>query len=341
MGAISYGSWCAGSPTPTNSPPTILQPAEGAVAGQPTVLRGRTSRENRHRHKVTVDSTGQGRVEMEQAPLALVDRAKGGRQDRLPPRPRRRNAVGPRAHLRHAQFSRPHRPARRQGRQRGRRMDLPQLHRRAEPWAATFAFQDISEEAFTEESIPQWPARRNEHRVFSAPTKAIIEKGRAGQPERPKPQDRQEGGSAGLRRQGLTSSTCSPFPANCRRPRGRKSICSRTSWTTANWRSGCNAWRRSSILGPVPGRPVPPRRRRLLRDELRQGLCRNLAADGGGHRFGCDVQHVLERPGRHARHLGGACRRLLQRLHVPPGHRTNLRRRTVRVDHPAWSPNRT
>ena len=43
-----------------------LPPVEGAVAGQPAELRGRTSRVHHHRHKVLIDREGHGHVEMEQ-----------------------------------------------------------------------------------------------------------------------------------------------------------------------------------------------------------------------------------------------------------------------------------
>jgi hypothetical protein len=43
-----------------------LRPMEGAEAGQPAELRGRTSFVHRHRHKVLIDREGQGHVEMEQ-----------------------------------------------------------------------------------------------------------------------------------------------------------------------------------------------------------------------------------------------------------------------------------
>jgi len=43
-----------------------LEPIKGAVAGQPVGFQGRTSRVHGHRHKVFINSSGKGRVEVEQ-----------------------------------------------------------------------------------------------------------------------------------------------------------------------------------------------------------------------------------------------------------------------------------
>jgi ABC-type transport system involved in multi-copper enzyme maturation permease subunit len=43
-----------------------LHAVEGGVAGKKATLQGRTSRVHQHRHKVTIDANGKGRVEMEQ-----------------------------------------------------------------------------------------------------------------------------------------------------------------------------------------------------------------------------------------------------------------------------------
>ena len=59
---------------------------------------------------------------------------KSGGKTSLSSGPARRDARGPRAHLRQALFSRPQRQARREGRQRRRRMDLSQLSSKAARW---------------------------------------------------------------------------------------------------------------------------------------------------------------------------------------------------------------
>jgi hypothetical protein len=43
-----------------------LRPVQSAAAGEPTGMQGSTSRANRHSHKVIIDPSGQGHVEMEQ-----------------------------------------------------------------------------------------------------------------------------------------------------------------------------------------------------------------------------------------------------------------------------------
>jgi hypothetical protein len=51
-----------------------LHPAEGSIAGEAAALEGLTSRVHQHRHKVTIDPTGQGHVAMEQGhwhPMAM------------------------------------------------------------------------------------------------------------------------------------------------------------------------------------------------------------------------------------------------------------------------------
>jgi hypothetical protein len=67
MGVISYVFVLRGLSHTHELVAADLQPVEGAAPGQMAALRGRTSRANGHRHKVTVNpSTQQGRVEMEQ-----------------------------------------------------------------------------------------------------------------------------------------------------------------------------------------------------------------------------------------------------------------------------------
>ena len=170
--------------------------------------------------------------------------------------------------------------------------------------------------------------------------KGNIEKGVLGSLTVRNPADRQEGGSADLRVEGVRIDVQydPPRAADSRRKEARplqRHRRRRPGGDLAAMR------RAAAVLRRRPGRHVPPRPRRLLRAELRQGLFRHLAANGAGDRPGGDVQHVPQRAGGHVGHVGSAARRLLQRLHVPPGHRPNLRRRTVRVDHPHPHASRT
>ena len=87
-----------------------------------------------------------------------------------------------------------------------------------------------------------------------------------------------------------------------------------------------------------PGRRLPPRPRRLVRAELRQGLRRHLAADGAGDGAGRDVQHVPQRAGGPAGHAGRRGRRPVQRLHGRAGLGQGDRRRAVRVAYPHRHP---
>ena len=95
MGAISYVFVERGLAHTHQLTADDLQPVEGAVAGQPAVLRGRTSRVHQHRHKVAIDPTGQGRVEMEQGHWHALTVREGRRQDDLSTRPGRRACCWP------------------------------------------------------------------------------------------------------------------------------------------------------------------------------------------------------------------------------------------------------
>lgn len=78
MGTISYVFVQRGLDHTHEITADDLKPIEGAAAGQPTILRGRTSRENEHRHKVTIDSNGKGQVQMEQGHWHAIDVQKDG-----------------------------------------------------------------------------------------------------------------------------------------------------------------------------------------------------------------------------------------------------------------------
>ena len=65
MGTISYGFVVRGLAHTHQLTADDLQPAEALVPDQPPVLRGYTSRNNGHRHKVSVAADGQGIVELE------------------------------------------------------------------------------------------------------------------------------------------------------------------------------------------------------------------------------------------------------------------------------------
>ncbi len=106
MGAISYGFVVRGLAHTHQLNADDLQPAEAAAAGQPAVLRGYTSRDNGHRHKVTVELGRPRPSSRWRRALALVDHGKAGRQDDLPCWSRRRDVDGPRARLREARVSR-------------------------------------------------------------------------------------------------------------------------------------------------------------------------------------------------------------------------------------------
>ncbi len=78
MGAISYAFVERGLAHTHQLTAEDLQPVEG----EPAALRGRTSRVHQHSHKATVDSEGQGHVEMEQRhwhSLTVQKAATGGR----------------------------------------------------------------------------------------------------------------------------------------------------------------------------------------------------------------------------------------------------------------------
>jgi len=62
-----------------------LHTVEGSVAGQPAALEGQSSRVHQHRHKVTIDATGKGRVEMEQRHWHEVTKQKDGSYRLGPP----------------------------------------------------------------------------------------------------------------------------------------------------------------------------------------------------------------------------------------------------------------
>ena len=66
MGAISYVFVVRGLAHTHELTAEDLRPVEGSVDGQPVELRGSTSRVHQHRHKVTIDTEGQGHVAMEQ-----------------------------------------------------------------------------------------------------------------------------------------------------------------------------------------------------------------------------------------------------------------------------------
>jgi len=66
MGVISYAFVVRGLTHTHELTTADLQPVEGAAADRPHALEGRTSQVHRHRHKVTVNSSGVGRVETEQ-----------------------------------------------------------------------------------------------------------------------------------------------------------------------------------------------------------------------------------------------------------------------------------
>ena len=327
-------SWNAGLAHTHQLTADDLHPVEGSVAGQPAVLEGRTSRVHQHRHKVIIEPNGQGHVEMEQGHWHELTVQQGGRQDHLSPRSAGRHAAGPRARLRQAHLPRPHRQANREGRQRGRRMEVPQLTSRAGRLAAcVWTFDGITEEAF-----PNGLPVEMSIEVFRT-YKGDIEKGVPGSLSVRKPgSGREAGGSADLRVEGVHDRHAVHPPPVSQIPTARSTTCSRTSSTTARSEIWLQCVDAAAVLWRRAGRPVPPRPRRLLRAELRQGILRHLAADDVGDRVGRDVQHVPQRPGGHAGHLGGAAGRVLQRLHVPPGHRPDLRRRAVRVAHPPVDP---
>jgi hypothetical protein len=66
MGAVNYVFVQRGLAHSHELTADNLHPIEGAVAGKAATLEGRTSRVHQHRHKVTIDPTGKGHVEMEQ-----------------------------------------------------------------------------------------------------------------------------------------------------------------------------------------------------------------------------------------------------------------------------------
>lgn len=78
MGSISYVFVERGLSHTHQLTADDLKPAEGVAAGQPAILRGRTSRDNQHRHKVTIDTKGNGHVEMEQGHIHSIDVQKEG-----------------------------------------------------------------------------------------------------------------------------------------------------------------------------------------------------------------------------------------------------------------------
>jgi len=79
MGAISYVFVDRGLAHTHEITSDDLQPID-AAAGQASVLQGRTSRVHQHRHKVTIDPDGRGRVEMEQGHWHPIDVRKDGDQ---------------------------------------------------------------------------------------------------------------------------------------------------------------------------------------------------------------------------------------------------------------------
>lgn len=66
MGLISYVFVVRGLAHTHQLTADDLQPIEGSVAGEPVTLQGKTSRVHQHRHKVTIEPSGEGVVDVEQ-----------------------------------------------------------------------------------------------------------------------------------------------------------------------------------------------------------------------------------------------------------------------------------
>ncbi len=78
MGLISYVFVVRGLAHTHELAAADLEPIKGGVAGQPAGLEGRTSRVHGHRHKVTINPAGKGRVEMEQRHWHSLEVQKNG-----------------------------------------------------------------------------------------------------------------------------------------------------------------------------------------------------------------------------------------------------------------------
>ena len=80
MGVISYGFVVRGLAHTHEVELSSLKPAEAGVHGRPGGLEGRTTEVNKHRHHVTIDASGRGRVEPEQGHThALITAKENGR----------------------------------------------------------------------------------------------------------------------------------------------------------------------------------------------------------------------------------------------------------------------
>jgi hypothetical protein len=80
MGLISYVFVERGLAHTHQLAAADLEPIKGGTAGQPAGLEGRTSRVHGHRHKVTINPAGQGRVEMQQRHWHSLEVHKDGKE---------------------------------------------------------------------------------------------------------------------------------------------------------------------------------------------------------------------------------------------------------------------
>ena len=311
MGLISYGFVVRGLSTPTRSRPPICG---RSLPGQPRVLKGLTSKVHNHQHEVTVTTDAEGQrsraLRWQQGHWHKIDVEGSGKDGGLHDRSAAGDAAGAGAGLRQVAVQGPRRAGRRKGRQRRRRMDVSQLHRRRDARRRHLDVRGDRRVGVSRRSAGGNDARRVPH---------VQRRPGSRHPRQPlgrKPDSDQKPVEVRIfPGQEARDRLPIPPPGVDRSPR-RQEVRSVPRFRPRREVGDLGAvpCRRASISAwPRPTSTSAPADASFAL-ELRQGLFRHLAADGVGDWPRGDVQHVPERAGGAGGHAGADGGGLLHRL---------------------------
>ena len=255
MGAVNYVFVERGLTHTHQLTADNLHPVEGGVAGKKATLQGRTSRVHQHRHKVTIDANGKGRVEMEQRHTHELSVQNDGSYRFGPPEGMLLARVPVYGKL---TFRDPSGQPVEKGINVGDEWTYRSFISGGTLAACVWTFEGITEDAF-----PAGLPVETNIEIFRT-HKGEIEKGVPGSLSVRNPRTGKKVEVRIFEAKEFMIDT-QFIPPELQVAGGRRPICSRISSTTGRWKSGCSAWRPVNTSGPrrptctsAPAMPLSP-----------------------------------------------------------------------------------